>query len=92
MKCEQSRDELPTYCCPYCGSRELYVALWVRMNPPVSETLDMVGDVRDSKTGELLPARCQDCHRDIHGVDYLPDKEERERWRRAELRGDEWVS
>ena len=66
----------PKYCCPYCGSRELYVAAWVRMNPPVGETLDLVGDVSDSKTSELLPAYCQDCHRDIHGVDYLPDKEE----------------
>ena len=78
----KKRKQTPTYRCPCCGSHELYVASWVRMNRPVGETLDMIGDVRDSKTGELLPARCTDCDQDIYGTDYLPN-EPREGWYRT---------
>ena len=69
------------YRCPDCGSRELYVATWVRMNPPIGEHMDMIGDVED-ESGELLPAWCTECDRDIHDADYLPH-EPREGWHRT---------
>ncbi len=83
MKSEPKQtDYEPKYRYPYCGSREIYVASWVRMNPPIGETLDMIGDVVDKFTEELLPAWCSDCSREIREADYLPHMP-RERWYRT---------